>query len=116
MIAMSEAKLNPGLPDPVYQFGDTVGIIDAYPPGHRRVPNYIKGKTGVIERYCGAFINPEERAYGFDGVPKRHLYRVRFNQTNIWEDYDGPAEDTLDIEIYEHWLIAHSDDDKGENL
>ncbi|MFP6710317.1 MAG: SH3-like domain-containing protein [Rhodospirillales bacterium] len=90
--------------NPMYQTGDSVGIIVAHPPGHRRVPNYIKGKTGVIERYCGAFANPEERAYGMQGLPKRHLYRVRFNQTDIWEDYDGPKADTLDIEIYEHWL------------
>ncbi len=92
------------MPAPVYGTGDTVSIIVAFPPGHRRTPNYIKGKTGVIERYCGAFINPEERAYGLAGLPKRHLYRVRFNQTDIWDEYDGPAIDTLDIEIYEHWL------------
>jgi hypothetical protein len=22
----------------------------------------------------------------------------------VWPDYDGPAADTLDIDIYEHWL------------
>ena len=95
---------------PAYKTGDSVGIIVAFPPGHRLVPNYIKGKSGVIERYCGAFVNPEERAYGMTGEPKRHLYRVRFNQTDIWEDYDGPNADTLDIEIYEHWLLAHTGD------
>jgi nitrile hydratase len=104
MSTMAESKLNTGLADPVYQVGEAVGIIVSYPPGHRRVPNYIKGKTGVIERYCGAFINPEERAYGFAGTPKKHLYRVRFNQTDIWPEYDGRKEDSLDIEIYEHWL------------
>lgn len=104
MSTLAESKLNTGIEDPIYQTGDSVYIIVSFPPGHRRTPSYIKGKTGVIERYCGAFVNPEERAYGFTGTPKKHLYRVRFNQTDIWEDYDGPAKDTLDLEIYEHWL------------
>ena len=32
------------------------------------------------------------------------LYRVRFRQADIWADYDGPAEDHIEIEIYEFWL------------
>ena len=28
----------------------------------------------------------------------------RFLQTDIWPDYTGPRHDTLDVEIYEHWL------------
>ena len=92
------------IPEKRFSSGDTVQIIVAYPPGHRRIPDYIKGKIGVIERYCGAFKNPEELAYGFDGEPKRHLYRVRFKQTEVWDAYDGPEHDTLDLEVHEHWL------------
>jgi nitrile hydratase len=84
--------------------GDRVKIRDANPPGHRRVPMYVRGKTGVIERYCGAFPNPEELAYGFDGLPKRHLYRVRIRQADIWPDYKEGPDDILELEIYEHWL------------
>jgi nitrile hydratase subunit beta len=92
---------------PTFESGDTVSIKVAYPPGHRRTPDYIKGKQGIVERYCGAFINPEERAYGLTSSQK-HLYRVRFRQSDIWETYEGPASDTLDIEIYEHWLEGGS--------
>ena len=87
-----------------FQAGDRVRVADAHPPGHRRTPWYIRGKTGVVECYCGAFRNPEELAYGFDGEPRRHLYRVRFAQTDVWDGYDGPAQDTLDLEVYQHWL------------
>ena len=90
--------------EPLFKTGDQVRIHDSNPPGHRRTPDYIKGKIGIIERYCGRFVNPEESAYGFDGLPLRHLYRVRFDQAHIWKDYDGGAGDTLDIEMYEHWL------------
>lgn len=87
-----------------FEVGDEVRVALSHPPGHRRTPFYIRGKTGVVERYCGAFRNPEELAYGFDGEPRRHLYRVRFRQHDIWDGYVGPEQDTLDLEIYQHWL------------
>jgi len=89
---------------PTFKDGDRVKVAVTYPPGHRRVPMYIRGKTGEVERYCGTFANPEELAYGFDGKPERPLYRVRFMQKDVWEDYDGPEGDTVDLEIQEHWL------------
>jgi nitrile hydratase len=93
-------------PAPGHRFnvGDLVVVLRRFPPGHRRTPYYIRGKSGVIERICGAFPNPEELAYGFDGEPKKVLYRVRFRQQDVWTDYRGPAQDTIELEIYEHWL------------
>lgn len=88
-----------------FKQGDPVRVIDSHPPGHRRTPYYIRGKVGEIERICGEFPNPEELAYGFDGLPKRTLYRVRFRQKDVWLDYSGPTEDTVDVDIYEHWLL-----------
>lgn len=76
----------------------------AFPPGHVRTPFYARGRCGVVERVCGSFANPEELAYGRTGLPARPLYRVRFAQRELWPDYPGPACDTVDIEIYEHWL------------
>jgi nitrile hydratase subunit beta len=87
-----------------FQPGDTVAVRVATPPGHIRTPYYIRGKTGVVERICGSFANPEELAYGRDGLPPRPLYRVRFAQAQVWPDYAGARGDTVDIEIYEHWL------------
>jgi nitrile hydratase len=90
---------------PLYKTGDAVKVIRTHPPGHRRTPFYIRGKSGVVERICGAFPNPEELAYGFDGLPAKELYRVRFNQKEVWPDYSGSDGDTLDIDIFEHWLL-----------
>jgi hypothetical protein len=93
-------------PAPQHRFngGDRVMVKDNHPPGHRRTPAYVRGKSGVIERVCGSFPNPEELAYGFDGEPKRVLYRVRFQQQHVWPSYEGPAHDFIELEIYEHWL------------
>lgn len=76
----------------------------AYPIGHVRAPYYIRGKAGVIERYCGAYANPEELAYARPGLPKQPLYRVRFKQSEVWRAYLGSGSDTVDVEIYQHWL------------
>ncbi|MSP88373.1 MAG: nitrile hydratase subunit beta [Alphaproteobacteria bacterium] len=84
--------------------GDRVRVIAIHPPGHIRTPHYIRGKSGVIERSCGAFGNPEELAFGRTGRPRQPLYRVRFAQNHVWPDYRGPTTDTIDIEIYQHWL------------
>ncbi|MBT3352313.1 MAG: nitrile hydratase subunit beta [Nitrospinaceae bacterium] len=92
-----------------YQPGEAVYVRRAPSIGHVRTPHYIKGKTGVIERICGDFANPEELAYARSGLPLRTLYRVRFNQHRIWPDYAGPDGDTVDIEIYEHWLEPAGD-------
>jgi Nitrile hydratase beta subunit, C-terminal len=94
-----------------YRVGDRVSVKRSFPPGHRRTPYYIRGKTGVIERICGAFPNPEELAYGFDGEPKKVLYRVRFAQKDVWPRYAGPARDIIEMEIFEHWLTPASEKD-----
>ena len=90
--------------NPRFRAGEAVTVRRAYPPGHIRTPYYIRGKSGVIERICGIFPNPEELAFGRSGLPPLPLYRVRFVQREVWPDYRGAECDTVDIEIYEHWL------------
>jgi hypothetical protein len=87
-----------------YSVGDKVRVLKVDAPGHIRTPWYIRGHVGEVERVCGAFRNPEELAYGRNGEPRRVLYRVRFPQKAVWPDYQGPEHDTLDVDIYEHWL------------
>lgn len=73
------------------------------PPGHVRAPWYLRGKVGEIERPLGPFHNPEQLAYGLPATTKP-LYRVRFKMTEIWGDAAENPDDTLDAEIYAHWL------------
>jgi nitrile hydratase len=75
-------------------------------PGHIRTPWYCRGKTGRIERICGAFGNPEELAYNRQDGPDVPLYRVRFTMAEIWGNETETPTDTIDIEIFEHWLEA----------
>lgn len=73
------------------------------PPGHVRAPAYLRGKTGVIERALGEFANPEQLAYGLK-ADKKPLYRVRFTMAEVWGDAAERPTDTLDAEIFAHWL------------
>lgn len=89
---------------PRFRVGDRVRIDDRDPPIHNRVPRYVRGREGVIERICGAFGQPEFLAYGGDGEPFQPLYRVHLRQTDLWPDYRESPRDSLEIEIFEHWL------------
>ncbi len=86
--------------------GEAVRVRAGDGPGHIRTPWYLRGRVGRIERICGAFPNPEELAYRRDGAPAIPLYRVRFAMAELWGAGAERAEDTLDAEIFEHWLEA----------
>jgi len=73
------------------------------PPGHVRTPAYLRGKTGWVERTLGPFPNPEELAYGHKATALP-LMRVRFTMAEIWGPQAPFPKDTLDAEIYAHWL------------
>jgi nitrile hydratase len=90
---------------PVFREGQRVRIADRTPPVHHRVPSYVKGQVGVIERVCGLHGEPEKFIRG-DGEPRQRIYRVRIPQDVLWTDYDGSHDDDLEIEIFEHWLEA----------
>jgi len=83
--------------------GDRVRVRMEDRPGHIRTPWYIRGKTGWIEQVHGKFLNPESLAHGGDGLPKRLLYLVAFNQKDIWTTVQVPKDKVL-VDIYEHWL------------
>lgn len=89
--------------------GDRVAVRQWAPPGHVRTPWYLRGREGVIERELGHFPNPEELAYGHRGTPKP-LFRVRFTMAEVWGAGAERPEDTVDAEIYAHWLTPVGDE------
>lgn len=88
----------------MFKPGDWVTVLDLPIEGHMRTPHYVRGAHGVVERHCGCFQNPEKLGHGIRPAPKVDLYRVRFRQRDLWPDYTGQDFDTLDVEIYAHWL------------
>ena len=90
--------------EPVFKAGQQVQVKAGDPPGHIRTPTFLRGKSGVIEQLHGVYRNPEDLAFGGQGLPKMPLYLVRFSQTEVWENYDGSPKDTVLADIYQHWL------------
>ncbi len=87
-----------------YRVGQRVRVAARRHEGHHRTPDYLKDRSGTIERAHGAFTNPETRAYGADGLPLQPLYLVGFAQREIWPDYGGASDDRISVDVFEHWL------------
>ena len=83
--------------------GQEVRVKRYAPPGHVRTPYYLRGKRGVVERVLGPFPNPEQLAYGHTATPTS-LFRVRFSMSEVWGDEIENLGDSIEAEIYAHWL------------
>ena len=65
------------------------------PPTHTRLPRYVRGKLGVVERVQGVFVLPDTNAHDLGETPQ-WLFTVRFSGTELW----GPqADPTLDVSV-----------------
>ncbi len=92
------------MPQPKFKLGETVLVASRDTLGHCRTPWYLRGRTGIVCGLQGAFHDPERLAYHKPGLPAQILYKVRFQQRELWSDYPGPESDELEADIYEYWL------------
>ncbi len=76
------ARLNDDVA-PRYHVGDQVRARNIHPKGHTRIPRYVRGRLGVIDRDHGVFIFPDTNAV-FAGKSPQHLYSVCFTAREIW--------------------------------
>ena len=88
--------------DACFRVGDRVRVRDEARPGHIRTPSYIMGKVGVVSRVHGSYRNPEQLAYGEEGLPEVPLYYVAFDAAHVWGG--PPSGDSVIVDLYEHWL------------
>ena len=96
-------------PKPQYELGSRVRVDDRLALGHCRAPRFIRGRTGSVVTIHGAFRDPERLAYHQPGLPAQVLYKIRFNQRDLWADYSGSPQDQLEVDVYENWLLPASD-------
>ena len=87
-----------------FAVGDRVRIDDRRPALHHRTPGYVKGCCGTVVFDCGPEGRPESLGHDGDGSPRTHVYRVRLAMADLWPGGTGHPADTLDVEIFEHWL------------
>ncbi len=91
---------------PLFRPGDRVRVALRFPLGHYRVPLYLRGKTGVVERLVQPAVDNEEEGFGRNAGMRRHYYRIAVPMAEIWREYAGAGLDQLYIEVFETWLEA----------
>lgn len=87
-----------------FQIGERVRVLRKLTIGHSRVPAYVRGAIGHVERVLREFLIPEDDAFGRKNGRRHTLYRVRFATTTLWPNSRTRTSDEVQIEIYEHWL------------
>ena len=102
--------------EPLFAAGESVNISNRFPIGHFRVPNYVRGKSGLVEAVISpAALNNEEEGYGRNAGNKRHYYRVAIPLTELWPGYAGSPTDGLRIEVFEDWLERRPKDEDAHS-
>ena len=82
--------------------GDRVRAKNIHPRTHTRLPRYVRGHVGVIERDHGCHVFPDSVVAG-QGENPQWLYTVRFESQELW----GPDADPtvkISIDAFEPYL------------
>jgi nitrile hydratase len=85
-----------------YKPGDRVRAKNIHPVTHTRLPRYVRGHVGVVERVHGSHVFPDSAATG-QGDNPQWLYTVRFDGRELW----GPEADPtvkVSIDAFEPYL------------
>ncbi len=88
--------------EPRFGVGDEVIARNLHPTGHTRLPRYVRGRRGRVDRLHGTFAFPDTMAHGAGEKPQ-HVYSVRFRASELW---GGPSErgDVVYIDLFDDYL------------
>lgn len=89
---------------PRFQTGERVRARNLNPPGHTRLPRYVRGKLGVIDRVHGVFVFPDTNAH-FQGESPQHVYSVRFEARELWGEAPSPG-GAVYVDLWDEYLDA----------
>ena len=72
------------------------------PPTHTRLPRYVRGHVGMIERVIGCHVFPDSNASGAGENPQ-WLYTVRFDGRELWGPQGDPTV-KVSVDAWEPYL------------
>ena len=88
-----------------FKIGDRVTVKDKTTLFHTRTQQYTRRRTGVVVENRPEWVIPEDEAWDrMDTGRHMPFYVVRFKQTDLWPNYTGFPNDTLETECSEMWL------------
>ena len=102
VVAKGLSCRNDEAPPPRFREGDVVRARNLHPTGHTRLPRYVRGRTGRIERDHGGFVFPDAVA-SQTGEKPQHVYSVRFSARELWGDTASES-DALYIDLFDDYL------------
>jgi nitrile hydratase len=86
----------------LFSVGDRIRAKSIDPPTHTRLPRYVRGRIGLIDRIHGAHVFPDSNAHGAGEHPQ-WLYTVAFDGRELWGDGADPGLKIL-IDAWEPYL------------
>ena len=82
--------------------GDRVRAKNIHPKTHTRLPRYVRGHVGVVERVQGCHVFPDTAALD-QGENPQWLYTVVFESRELWGDDADPTL-KISVEAFEPYL------------
>jgi nitrile hydratase len=85
-----------------FRAGQRVRARNLNPAGHTRLPRYVRGKVGTIERDGDVEELQDSDIQGL-GPKQQHVYTVRFAARELWGDQASPH-DYVYVALWEGYL------------
>jgi nitrile hydratase len=85
-----------------FKIGDRVRAKNIHPKLHTRLPRYVRGHAGIIERLHGAHVYPDAVVAG-QGEDPQWLYTVCFDAGELW-GADADPTVKVSIDAFEPYL------------
>lgn len=89
---------------PLFSVGDRVRARRIHPAGHHRMPRYVRGCVGTVQRVHGIFVLPDAVAHNMGEQPQP-LYSVSFDLADLWSGRTD-AVGAVNLDLYETYLEA----------
>jgi nitrile hydratase subunit beta len=87
---------------PAFKEGDRVRTKMINPRTHTRLPRYVRGHVGTIERIAGCHVFPDSNSTGAGENPQ-WLYTVRFAAQELWGANADPSV-AVSVDAWEPYL------------
>ena len=90
-----------------FAVGDRVRTLGHKATHHTRLPAYVRGQVGTIERVHGAHVFADTHAHGLGEQPQ-WLYSVVFDAAQLWPE-DAASQHRVSVDAWEPYLEAFED-------
>ncbi len=86
---------------PRFAIGATVRCRLDGAPGHTRLPQYVRGRAGIIHSHHGGHVLADAAARGEHRG--EHLYTVSFASSDLWPEAKGSSNRVF-VDLWESYL------------